>query len=242
MLALAFSLVYCCAFGQPHRAASMAATLLALFSSCFTPINSRGGDVSLYWSIREKPFRGQGQPQCITTGLVGFPVLLMDTSAVGVHNWVKNSNKQAVDHQMNFSDCIDLSRRLLNIESDMPDLPFKHVLTCTCPLELFAELLRCSAQPSNCEKTTVFKETAGPWRCTTKPEFIDELCVSKLSGQQEFIETLKSLSAITGIFFNHYHSSETACPVLKLIQVLSVCRPSQHLVDSRWVIDPRWFI
>lgn len=102
MLALAFSLVYCCAFGQPHRAASMAATLLALFSFCVTPIKSRGGDVSLYWSIRGKPFRGQGQPQCITTGLVGFTVLLMNTSAVGVHNWVKNSNKQAADHQMNY--------------------------------------------------------------------------------------------------------------------------------------------
>lgn len=138
------------------------------------------------------------------------------------------------------SDCIDLSRS--HIESDMPDLPFKHVLTCTCPIEPFAELLRCSAQPSHREKTTVFKETAGPWRCTTKPEFIDELCVSKLSGQQEFTETLKSLSAITGIFFNHYHSSETACPVLKLIQVLSVCRPGQHIVDSRWVTDPCWFI
>lgn len=141
-----------------------------------------------------------------------------------------------------WSDCTDLSGRLLNIESDMPDLPFKHVLTCTCPLEPFAELLRCSARPSHREKTTVFKEAAGPWRCTTKPDFIDELCVSKLSGQQEFTETLKSLSAITGIFFNHYHSSETACPVLKLIQVLSVCRPSQHIVDSRWVTDPRWFI
>lgn len=64
-----------------------------------------------------------------------------------------------------------------------------------------------------------FKGAASPWCCTTKPQFIEELCVSKLSSQQEFTETLKSLSAITGIFFNHYHSSQTACPVLKLIQV-----------------------
>lgn len=76
---------------------------------------------------------------------------------------------------------------------------------------------------------------------TTKPAFIDELCVSKLSRQQEFTETLKSLSATTGIFFNHYHSSETACPVLKVIQVsaCSLCMLRSNIPLQ--VTDSRWF-
>ena len=107
------------------------------------------------------------------------------------------------------------------------------------PFWTLCRTLKMRRTPFTPWEDNVFKETASPWRYTTKPELIDKLCVSKLSGQQEFTETLKSLSAITGIFFNHYHSSETAFSVLKLIHVPSVC---QHIIDSQWVTDPRWFI
>lgn len=94
-----------------------------------------------------------------------------------------------------------------------------HVLTCTCPLEPFAELSQSGAHALRATRGQLIQRGRQP--LTTKPGFIDELCVSKPRGKQEFTETLKSLSAITGIFFNDYHSSETARPVLKLIQVCS---------------------
>lgn len=110
--------------------------------------------------------------------------------------------------------------------------PLSQAITCSCPLELFSALWKFSAHTLLTVRRQLIQRGRRP--STTKPEFIDELCVSKLSGQQEFTETLKSLSAITGIFFNHYHSSETACPVLKLIQVCScaLCMPRCNIHSS----------
>lgn len=116
-------------------------------------------------------------------------------------------------------------------EQSKPSLPsFPHVLTCTRPL-------RALAGRSHREKTLDSKRPPALWRRTTKPELTDELCVSKRSGQRELTETFESLSAITGIIFNHYHGPETHRRVLKLIMLCS-----QHNIDSHWVTDPRWFI
>lgn len=156
----------------------MATTLLFSFSSHqYKDIN-----VIIYWSIRgKKTVRGQGQLKCITVGF--YVSLLMDVSAVWMVLTTESKTTTAsARHRPSeeLSDRIDLSGRPLNTEPCLINLNsqgflfFLHVLTCTCPLEPFAELLRCSAQPSyrgrkigNC-----------PWRCTIKLEFIDKLCVS----------------------------------------------------------------
>lgn len=88
------------------------------------------------------------------------------------------------------------------------------------PSWTLTEPSKCSAHPPDCEATIGSKKPPTPWSCTTKPEFICEICVSELGSEQEFTETLKSLSAITGIFLNHYRSSEAARTVLKLIHTL----------------------
>lgn len=172
-----------------------------------------------------------------------FTELLMDTSALWMVITTESKRTARCRSLDKLSDCLYLSRRPLNIDAYLSHpLPpiFSSFLHMHMPSWTLCRALKMQCTPLKVlQEDNWFKETAGSWRCTTKPEFIDELCLSKLNSQQEFTETLKSLSAITGIFFNHYHSSETACPVLKLIQGLSVRWLSQHwlpLCHWNWLI------
>ncbi len=170
---------------------------------------------------------------------VQFTVLQMGTSAVWRMFTTESKTTAKCKSFEELSDCIDPHKRPFNIEADLRHLTPPIPPPCLHARALL-NLLQNSQDGVHSLHTTRRQLVQRECRLLTlhyKAEVYRPVILSKPNSQQKFIETLKSLSAITGIFFNHYHSSQTACHVLKLIQVLSVWWLSQ-----RWLSAGHWYL